>query len=288
MAYKVNIGRELVDISRKDFIAVNNKLSTQYHEERDPERKRKIVALLYDLDKKMFKDWRVYGEENKKDYGQEAYFWIIAALETFKPGAGSFISWLKWYILKAQEEVKKAGNKAALTGPEVELTAPIEPPDDSIYWKRIKSKCNSSEWILLSHQILQGYTLTEAAESAKLTLDQAKGRYSALLKRLKTEIAIPVQHGPQNKIQPLSAENSNGSKWLQKKELCEKLNITPAYLKDLLNKKRPMAQAPYYIDPRDILDIGRIRYLETEAGGLIYPRILRKKKAPKPGASGDI
>lgn len=274
MAYKATIDGKQVDISKKDFIAVNNRLSVQYKEEQDPEKRRKILAVLYDLDKGLFKEWRVYGEENRKDYGQEAYFWIIAALETFKPGAGSFISWLKWYVLKAQNQVKEAGQRAALQGEQVEIIAPVEECLDSFHWKRVKAKCSPSEWVLLTSRVLYGFTLPEAAEKAGLTIDQASDRYTNLLKKLRIELSN--QHDPQG-IKPVKQpENEDGSKWLKKNQLCQRLQITPAYLKDLLNKKRPVKQAPYYIDPRDVLEIGRIRYLETSAGGLIYPRILRK------------
>ena len=284
VAYNAKIGKEYFDISKADFLAANDKLSAQYHTEQSPEKRRRIVGILYDLDRRMFSEQMVFGEENKRDYQQEMVIYLTRALETFTPGKGSFISWLRWYVLKAQDKVGEAGQKAALTvsdsavGPDTRESDESAP--DSLYWTRIKNGCTKEEWLLLSMQMFESKTLNEAAEAIGITINQAKVRYTNTIKRLRLEAANPIHPVSQINKSLNQPGNDDGSVWLTKSQLCDKLQITEAYLKMLKDREKPVSYCPYYIDPHDILPIqnGRFRYLETRSGGLIYPRILRKKK----------
>lgn len=287
MAYTAKINGQTLEIPRADFLAANDRLSAQYHSEPDPAKRRQIVGTLYDLDKRLFRDWRVFGEENRRDYEQEAFLWLSRALETFKPGKGAFVYWLKFYILKAQEEVAQAGRETATQSGSLPDTvaSPSEPPPDTQFWNRIKRQCTEQDWAIISARMFGQATAAEAAEQAGLTIDQAKSRYSALLQKIRLDIGTTNLHAPTKNKSVIPIENDDGSRWVDKKYLIEKLSLTPAYIKDLLNEDRPIEVCPWTIDSRDYLPIrgGRIRYLETHDRGLVYPRFPRKR--PKAGGN---
>ena len=288
MTYQINLNGRPLEIGRKEFLSTNDRLSAQWHGEEDPGRRRAIVSILYDLDKSMFKTWRVFGEENRKDYEQEAYFWLTRALETFKPGKGSFISWLKFYILKAQEEVAQAGRRTAshVGVEQVPETGSEERAPDALFWKRAKGQCTDEEWILLSARLLEGLPNLEAAQKADMHPERAKKLYPMLVQRLRIDIANQVHPGSPKNSSANCAVFTDEPIWVGKKWLRKRLELTVDYMKALLNPETPIEKCPWFIDPADTLPIqgGKIRYWETPTRGLVHPQFRRKRRNPLKGS----
>ena len=283
MAYLAKIGNETLEIGRKEFLAANDRLSVQWHQESDPGRRREIVRVLFDLDLRLFRAWRVFGNDNRADYEQEAFLWLTRALETFKPGKGAFVAWLKFYILKAQEEVSQAGRRTAANAPAPsdEIEAPTEEGPDHQFWCQVRSKCTDEEWILLSARLLEGLSAVDAAAKADMHPDRAKKLYSAILQRVRIDIASRHLHDATKNISGNSPVFTDEPIWVQKNWLRKRLDLTAENLKDLLNQDRPIEVTPWFIDPLDVAPImgGRIRYWETRDRGLVHPKFLRKKRA---------
>jgi len=280
----VTQAKEFISIPRADFLASNDRLSKQYHKSQDPAERREIVAILYNLDIGLFRAWRVFGEENRRDYQQEAFLWLTRALETFKPGKGAFIPWLKYYILKAQAEVSEAGKKTLVTdSTNTEIDSPIVQSEGSLdtqFWAKARKLCTDDEWAILEGRMLLGLPVAEAKARAGLSREKASSLYANVLQRIRIEIATQNLHDTTKKESSNSPIFTPEPTWVGKKWLQARLQITDDYLKNLLDPNRPASVCPFLIDPIDVLAISgtRIRYWETPTRGLVHPRIIRRRR----------
>src|SRR6267142_1258324 len=100
---QLRVGRQTLDIDLDAAIEVNNKLSAQYKAESDPERRREIISILYRLNLPLFRKWKLFNFEDKRDYEQESFFFVSRALEKFQPGRGAFLHFLKQYYVKESQ-----------------------------------------------------------------------------------------------------------------------------------------------------------------------------------------
>lgn len=289
---QLRVGRQTLDIDLDAAIEVNNKLSAQYKAEADPERRREIISILYRLNLPLFRKWKIFNFEDKRDYEQEAFFFVSRALEKFQPGRGAFLHFLKQYYVKESqrqyslgkaklrnisESIENAGFGAAsgLDGERDVRWKTDEEGSDALFWRDASALLGEDTWEIVHGCIFGGMTPTDIARQRQQPQRTVNYKYNRGLETLRTLIAKRMlKAGP-------AGEKLGEGEWVGPKKFCRILEISPNYLKDLLNPNRPASVCPLYINPLHFLPLqgGRIRYLFTTDRGMVYPELIRKKTA---------
>jgi len=269
------VNKTFIDVPLEEYIRLNNHLSEQYKSEKDYIRRQDIIKNLYLLDIPLFRSWKVFNMEDREDFEQEAYLWIERALETFKPGKGAFLNWLKrWYVLKSwtaeQSRYAKQGVTEQLDG-----TEPVEEDrSDFMFWNKVQKSCSEDEWKVLNAVFFDGRTYADLeAETGKNRVYWAKVK-SAVFNRIR-DITI--------KGQTKSYQNTDFFKeniWIPITEFASRFRYSLQHTKSLVsNGKRP----GFYIDRRDLIHEPRTRiHCATDADGrLVLPRFHHRKKTTR-------
>lgn len=261
------------------FIALNNRLSERYKAEQNPTIRREIAAHLFELDFPLFRVWQVFGEENQEDYEQEAFILFQRALDAFAPARGAFVNYLQRFTVgKARRQA--FGTVAKHLRIEAAAGAALpedqdDPTDDPLFWSKIKRVVTPEQWAVLEPRLFEGKTPEEIADRVGTTVPIVSSRLHDALSAVKVEMARGRPTGAAGT--PRAMED--GSEWLPRRILAERLSLTLEYVKMLLSKTIPSRKCPMQIDPRDVIPINgcRIRFLEKPTEGLIHPRFIRRK-----------
>ena len=264
------------------FIATNNRLSERYKTESNPAIKREISAHLFALDLPLFRAWQVFGEENQEDYEQEAFILFQRALEAFTPSRGAFVNYLQSFTVgKARRNTFGQAKKYFKIAEAAAANASESGDDDSdqahdpLFWAKIKRVTTPQQWACLEPRLFQGKTPEEIADLLGTTVPIVRARLHDGLSAIKLEMA----KGSQRNVQGAAKTTEDGSEWVTRQTLAQRLSLTRRYVSWLLSPSVAIRTCTYRIDPRDILPINgcRIRFLERPAEGLVHPRFLRRK-----------
>ena len=298
MTYKVELFGDEIPLNKRDFVKINNSLSKKYVAETDPAKRRAIAETLFRVDKALFRVWKVWDPADRGDYEQEAYLWTYRALETFSPGKGSFVGWLRWYVMQAQAEYGAQVEDRAKEGATLpdEANMPHTPPaqGDPLFWESLRGYLSAPEWRLLSLRFLEGRDLAYIAGVLKAHIPTISRRIASLGDKIRlwtaknsdcaSKGAKASLHNGYLHEQPADFA---GVRWITKVALCDRLGISMGYLSLLLSPRADARRCPLEIDRRDVLKVQgvRVRYLE-DARGLVYPRLLRRAQPTPPPPEG--
>lgn len=273
----LRVGSQTLELSLDAMMEANNRFSVLYRTERSPERRRDIIALLYQINLPLFKKWEIYDFSQKQDYSQEAFFFIARALEKFDPARGHFLAFLKKYFVEEakrqylnaqakQQNIRDAVDAAPLPALQEEMA-------DTLFWQEAQQLLGEDTWDIVHGCLFGGKTPTDVARERGHPIRTVNYKYNRALEVLRTHIAKrSLRAGA-------IPETLGEGDWLGFKKFARVMDITPRYLKDWMNPHRPASVCPTYIDPRDIQRIQgvRFRYLFTAERGLVFPRQIRKK-----------
>lgn len=274
----LRVGRESFDLSLPVALNVNNRMAVLYKESSNPERRREIVDLLYQLNIGLFRSWKIYDYSQQADYSQEAFFFISRALEKFQPGRGlDFLPFLKRYFVAESQRQYLNGQTRDRRLQETISSQPVveavtQEDGDALFWAEARGLVGEEGWAILEPCIFGGLTPTDVAHNLNIPIRTVNGRYNRAKEILRLHVA-KRSAGPQR-----VDERLGDGDWLGAKKFCRTLDLTPRYLADWINPNRPKTVCPTYLDPRDVLRVQgiKIRYLFTAKRGLEYPRTIAK------------
>lgn len=282
--YKAQVDGEWVSISLDKFIDINNTLSCEYKTEQNFEARQKKAATLFNLDKKLFKSWRIFDDDDREDYEQEAWFFFVKALNKYDPARGSFVHYLRWYVQKLRAEfLTKPERPTSLDSVDVdgEILASGETESaeafDPIMLTHVKAALTPRQYAIIELRIFKGLPLEEVAIRLGSTTKTIRVHLRRAMDLLRIMDARKSSASPIDKANPADGE------WIPKEKLAKLLAVKKDYLAMLMTERLDPRRCPYFIDPLDILPIngGRVRYKCTSRG-LEYPRIYRRTKANEP------
>lgn len=261
-------------LTTPEFFASNDDLARRY-QTASPTAKQNIIAELYKLDISLFQAWRVLGDD-RDDYKQEAYFWLERCLTTYKADKGPFVNWLRFYIQKTFEAHLSQAKRVKSTYEAAEQdndTKEDQEPLDNLFWIKAKEVVTEEQWDLIHLRFHQGLGIEEIAKLKKTYPAKVRAPLNEALTKIK-ESSLSNHNASHKNI---SVIDPTESRWLKKKDLCERLGLEPQNLKALLNQNLDPHYCPFIIHPGDILRTPsvRIRFLETKES-LVYPRFIRR------------
>lgn len=300
-----------IPVSRPDFVEQNQMLSALYVKEKSKERRGEIAHRLYTLDLPLFKEWDLFENKDRADYKQDAFLWVMMALETYNPEKGSFIHWLRNYINSAKQQVINANRtwfcvncqegvknydmvkKHKAKGHTVESSRmeshgeeheeavsedDEEKTESLITLNRLKESMSPERWNMIEMKVLKGMTSLEVASATGLSVGTTKKRIEDAVEALRCGMVIRARE----ERDPVMTD---GSEWMSLKHIAQRMRITYPYVKLLLSDATSVTRArcKHRIDPRDYSPVsgGRIRFKETKDGGIIYPRLIERPKIVK-------
>jgi RNA polymerase sigma factor (sigma-70 family) len=256
------------------FFAKNDDLAQRYPLASESAR-RNILDELYKLDLHLFQAWRVLGED-REDYKQSAVLWLARALETYKPGKGPFVHWLRFYVQKTfTAHVRDYKSSLSLSEAEEDhAAAPEEEEPDPVFWRALKAKTTPEEWDLIERRFLKGQDIQEIAKDLGTYPEKIRGPIKEVLERFKVSTIKPNKMG-----ENFSDLDDAGARWIKRPELGRILGLSPHKLNCMTNPNIPRHYTSTMIHPHDIIRVPtiRIRFLLTDKG-LIYPRLVPRPK----------
>lgn len=263
------------------FFEKNNDLAKRY-KAASPSARQNILLELYRLDLKLFQGWRILGEDDRSDYQQEAYLWLVRSLESYQPNKGPFVNWLRGYIQNTFRHHVKTHRKRKTTDDLDEVSdTGTETAHDPLFWKSIKSRVSPQDWEFIRLRFHEGRTITEIARLKGTYAEKVRAPLQRAINLIKAQsLSNPNEHNAKDK--PTSDLDLTATVWLSPLELSQRLGFTQKEWGHFASTGLSKAFTPVQIDPRDILRLSRkrlrIRFLETDKG-LIYPRFIERGKA---------
>lgn len=312
----VNLNGLKIPVAIPNFIEQNQELSKLYVNEKNQERRGEIAHRIYELDLPLFKEWDLIPRDSREDYRQDAFLWIVMALETYEPEKGSFIYWLRKHIARAREQIKSQGRSwycatckhplpsysmaryHQAKGHEVDsnFLESYDPERDeqivkddeqealesSINLKRLKALMTKDRWNMVELKVIRGMTTKQVAAAIGVSETTAEKRLDDIVNTLAAGVVAKSQ---ENKDHILG----DGSEWLSRRQICARMNIKKSYLQLMLSDV-PRRECKFKIDRRDYSPIsgGRIRYKESKDGGIVFPRIIERTRPKLLSQEGDI
>lgn len=258
--------KNYVNIPKKEWVKLNTSLSTQY---KTADNKTEIIEQLYRLNKPLFKSWNVFDKEDRPDFEQQSFLWTWKALESFNPKKGSFVAWLRWFVLKAWTEHQSNFNKKILEVEETELenkTLDSGEPD-YVFWEKVEKEF-PKDWVIIKAIFFELENTKELAKKLKISPNVLEQKKSTILQNLKAfrlkELNLKSQ----------SDSAFLGETWITTTAFARTMGMTINYVRRLIS---PNSKSSYRIDKRDIIKkpITRISYLRTPEG-LVYPRFIKR------------
>lgn len=260
-------------LTSAEFFAKNDDLAGRYATA-SPSARQNILGELYKLDLKLFQAWRILGDE-RDDYQQEAVIWLARALESFKPGKGPFVNWLRGYILKTfRSHVKTYKRKAERLPDDTETSDTVqETGNDPLFWRQVKATVTPQQWELIRLRFHEGRTIDEIATLKGTYKDRIRAPLLDAIQAVKVA-SFSTLSSPAKKISTLDPTESS---WIPPQTLAIRLGLDLKQLHRICAPNIGKEICPFTIDPRDLLRLSRqryrIRFLETDSG-LIYPRFI--------------
>lgn len=297
MAYKVELFGELTPLNKQDFVKINDSLSSRYVLETDPGKRRGIGEALYRVNKPLFRAWLIRDPNDREDFDQEAFLYTMAALDSYRPGKGSFVSWLRLHVLQARashaEKLGQASKVREAATIQASEGQPPPPEGDPLFWQSLRGFLSAPEWRLLSLRVFDGKSWDEVGEAVGIQGPTVRRRIMLIFYKVRLFLAkngeiaskspTPRLHNRVLCEQPADFAGS----WVTKATFAARLGISPSYLAMMLAPGIDARRCPWMIDPRDVVKVQgiRVRYLE-DARGLVYPRLVRRARATPPTPEG--
>lgn len=264
------------------FIRANNRASSLYSTA-SPELRQRIAMFIYKLDLSMFKPWTIKDRAARNDYHAIIYLHIVKALESYKPPY-SFISWLRFYVLKAREDYRNLHvtvTSELLTEVDVlcDLTT-INNEPDSLLWAKVSSLISESDYLILQARVLDSLSMAEIASKYNLPQSYVSNRLASIFSILRKSLLndggkIKVK-SQLNRCSSAILSDFGGGEWINFRDWCSRSGMSWSHCQALIALTPSRAKV---IRAEDIdREVGKVRYL---IGRL--PRLeKRRKDAPKP------
>lgn len=261
-------------LSTDAFFAKNDDLAKRYPSASESAQ-RNILGELYKLDLHLFQAWRVLGDD-REDYKQSAALWLSRALETYKPGKGPFVHWLRFYVQKTfTAHIKDYKASISLSeAKEDQAASELEEVPDPVFWRNLKTQSSPHEWDLIERRFLKGQDIQEIAKDLGTYPEKVRLPIRQALERFKASTIKPNKTGGN-----FTELDESGARWIKRTELASLLNLSPHQIACMTAPHIPRHYARQMIDPRDIIRVPaiRIRFLMTDKG-LTYPRFISRPK----------
>lgn len=298
--YDVVLDGHRIEVSRPDFIEQNQILSAMYGAEENKARRGEIAHRLYTLDLPVFKSWDIFNSDDRVDYEQEAYLWMVVALDSYDKKKGSFLYWLRQIVKRARDEYYNDKNRGAWycktcdrylaskdatryhvdKGHEVELKSSVEPIEEpgeegpdidaDLAVSKLRDSLSPEKWEMIRMKIINGMKVEEIAASLGVHRETARLKINSAVDAIKAGM-VPNSSG--------QVFLDDGSEWLSIKQFAVRMTFSQAYVTRLLNPNSPRKWCKWIIDSNDFILQGRkrIRYKLDKNGKLIFPRMYERK-----------
>jgi len=251
-----------------NFLLENDELARKW--KKSPSERVEIGKRLFEINRNIFKKWKLFDEDAQQDYMQDAYLYMIRALEYYTPGKGAFVNVLKWYVQKLRKNYFTPSKELEF---EEETTETDQ--DDHLFWEQIKNSCSPKEWQVFHKRFFEGCTCRQIASQ----LEMHEKTVQKLVKRARARINTETL---KEKVQ-----ESLPFEWLTVKQLAQRSPWSVNFIRNILAPTRPLRVCRYKIHAEDAQKMPgchgwRIKY-KMGSRGIMFPRL-----KDRPGAGPKI
>lgn len=263
-----------IRFSRQDYYELSNKLALDYQQEPDLLRKNIIISQLYRIMLPMFKSWNVFDEDSRDDFEQEAYFWILRSVELWDSERGAYLSYMKFYVLKAwTAEAKRFTNENVYE--KMDPLAYIEDDfPDYIWWTKVKGYLEPDEWWIFRLLFFEKRTLDQIADEVQINRTIIANKKKNIFNKIKTIVF------KSRKSINVQKEDYFQDCWLTVDEFASKMRMSKNYVRNMTLRD----SKGWIIDGKDIVREPAVRiHYRCEDGKLLFPRFRKKNSRKKIG-----
>lgn len=200
MAYRVTLfeGKPPVLLSKPAFLALSASLLSKYLAESAPRRRSYLEGMLFRLHAPIFRPWLVWDGEDRPDFEQESFFFFRKALESYQPGKGAFVAWVKVYARWARKEYLIEKGRRIPARDVTDWDMPGDPStwagmaDETVFRLSGLPALAFPDDRILSMR-LAGYAMEEVAKAIGIGLPEARARMEAIRGAVgKMELSTPT------------------------------------------------------------------------------------------------
>jgi len=156
----------------------------------NPSQRAKIGGRLFEINRKIFENQKLFDEHSRQDFMQEAYCYMIQSLESYESNLGSFHYWLMYYVNhlgKYYNRVYKWDKSIYLKDDPPQYITPNN--TDFFFWANIRRSINKYEWIIFRESIFNGLTRRQIAKKIGWHEKTVQKKFKKIIEKIRTEFS---------------------------------------------------------------------------------------------------
>jgi RNA polymerase sigma factor (sigma-70 family) len=277
--YVVNIEGDKVEVDAPDFYSRTQTLAAAYRECRGAAEKGEIAQKLLDMCRPILRAWRIFDEEDRKEYEQESYLIVCMSLESFDPLKGAFVSWLKKYVKSKFQKIAIRGESGRehVSIPEGMQETPQpwhdeEAQEPDIDLSRLEKLIGTERWEMIRMRVLEGMSVKEIVSATGVNEKYIRRRLKRAYMAIRAGILL------RSDSDSMQSTLEDGSAFLSTAQIAYCMDRSLSWVYQMCHEGGSYDNFPFKFHPDDFQMLGgtlRIRY-RIKNGKRDFPRVLRR------------